>query len=166
MFIVKGVSLFIEAVILVAIAVVFSTLVGGWLSSMSGTQSDKIQNSTTTQLQCEFGRIFIKSAAYNCSNKCDTGTIHNLTLNVANSGKIRVSMDRIFIINTTGTTFSLNLNETVFIDPGATKALTNISTDTCNGINRTIDEIVVSSQNCPSTAYSSISGSDVTFTNC
>ena len=162
----KGITIIVEALLLVVIAIALSLVIGNWVYSVSTEKASTIKNTTSQQLKCEFGNLFIKSASYDCSKDCSVGKIHNLTLNVVNSGKITVKIDRLFIQNAIGTTFSLDLNETIFLDPGSTNMLTNLSTDSCSGINNTIDRIVVSSINCPNTAFDSLPGNYVAFINC
>jgi len=162
----KGITPFVEAIFLIVIAVAVSTVIAGWLSTLSTERSEAITNSTKTQLHCQFGSLYIKSASYNCSGSCAAGTAHNLTATVVNSGKISVNINKIFVQNTTGTVFSFDLNETTLIDPGTTKVVTNISTESCSGINRTIDKVVVNSIECPSTAFDSMPGGDVTYVSC
>jgi len=163
---VKGAVIIIEALILVVIAIALSVLIGNWLYSVSKEKTESIKNTTSKQLKCEFGNMYIKSAKYNCLNSCEVGGLHNLTVDIVNSGKISVFMDRIFIQNKTGTVFSLDLNETISIDPGAARIVTNISTDSCHGINNTVDKVVVNSLNCPNTAFDSVPGNYVEFINC
>jgi hypothetical protein len=161
----KGISPLIEALILIVIAIALSTIIGSWLSTFSVEKAATIENTTSQQLQCRFGNIFIKSASYNCSGNCAQGAAHNLTVQVVNTGKISAEINRLFIQNTTGTVFQFDVS-TIIINPGTTATLSNISTGTCNGINRTIEKIIVSTSNCPNTAFNSIPGNDVTYVSC
>jgi hypothetical protein len=92
--------------------------------------------------------------------------LHRATLNVVNSGKITVSIDRFYIQNMSGFIYELKLNQTTSIDPAVTKSLVNATVDSCSGINGTIDKVIVNSMSCPDTGSDSIKGSDVTFINC
>ena len=142
-----------------------STFVGGWLSSYSSQQSDILKNNTQSQLGCQFADLYIRNASYNCSLDCSLGTLHNLTLSIANSGKIRLLIDTVSIQNTTGSLFELEIGSR-YIDVGQTITLGNVSTQSCYGINNTIEKVIVSSPTCPNTAYDSLSGSQVNFLSC
>ena len=162
----KGISPLIEALLLVVMSVSLSVVILGWLPSVSTERAITIKNVTSDQLKCSFADLFIKSASYDCLNDCSSGIVHNLTVTVSNSGRIPMTLNKLYIQNKTGWLFELNLNDTLSVDPGTSRSLTNISTGSCAGINNVIDKIVVNSINCPNTGYDSIQGSDITFTRC
>jgi FlaG/FlaF family flagellin (archaellin) len=162
----KGISPLVEGVFLVLIGLVAAAILAMWLPGMVTDTSNTIKNTSKTQLQCSFGNLYIKSATYDCLNNCSAGKNHNLTVKLVNSGKITVSVDKMAVMNTTGDIFALSLNETTTINPGTTATLTNISTATCDGINGSVELLSVNSIECPSNAFDSMSGSDVTFVNC
>lgn len=162
----KGISPLIAAVFLVIITVVGSILLSGWLSTTSTTQAGAIRNSTIVKLQCQYADIYIKNATYNCGLNCTTGTQHTTTLTVVNSGKKTITIDRLFIRNTTGFVTALLLNESKTITVGDALSVTNTTRATCVGINNSIEVVEVSSIECPSTAYDSLDSGDIVYTSC
>src|SRR3989338_7656270 len=98
----KGVSAMLASAILVLITVVATIYVSGWLSTLSSSTASEVRNNTNTQLQCQYADIYIKNATYNCGGNCTTGTQHTTTLTIVNSGKKTVSIDGMFLRNTTG----------------------------------------------------------------
>jgi hypothetical protein len=162
----KGVSTLLSAVFLILMTVVIAAFVSGWLTNLSTEQSGEIKNKTTERLGCQFSDMYIVNATYNCNGNCSAGTQHTLELYISNSGKKLLYFERAVIQNTTGSVFSLDFNATKSLSVGETLLVRNYTTETCNGINNTIDKIIVSSMNCPSNAFDSIPGSDVTYLNC
>ncbi|GEM_PF-5311396 len=162
----KGVSNFLSAALLVLMVVVISTIVSGWLNTLSREETNKIRNTTSEQLGCQFADLFIKNATYNCSGNCAAGTNHNITVAVSNNGKKAVNITTIVIRNTTGTTTSLDIGPVKTINVGEDVMVSNVSTATCTGINGSIDVVMVSSVNCPGNAYDSLPGSSVSFLSC
>ena len=162
----KGLSPLIEALLLVVMSISLSVIIAAWLPSISTEKTSTIAAGASEDLKCQSGHIYIKSASYNCSNNCAAGTAHTATVNIVNSGRIQILISKMYIQNITGETFLLNLSETATIEPAVTKTLINVSTNSCTGINNTIDKITVSSVNCPNTASDSIRGSDITYISC
>jgi len=162
----KGISVMVSAVLLIIIAIAVGVIISSWFTTLSAEQSAKIENTTKQRLACQYANMYIKNATYNCNGNCASGISHTLTASIANSGKKELTIDRLSIKNTSGVIFSYNLNETKSLSVSSSLTLTNVSTDTCNGINRTIESIIVISTNCPNTALDSLSGADVTYTNC
>jgi len=162
----KGLEPIVSAVIILMITVVAGVTVSGWLSTFSTQKAADIKNLTNEQLSCKFADIYIKNSTYNCNNDCSSGIAHTITATVVNSGKKLVNINKIVVQNTTGSIYSLNLNETKSLNIGDTITLVNITSASCSGINRTIDKIIISSLNCPLPASDSVSGSGVTFINC
>lgn len=162
----KGVSPLIAAVLLVAITVGISTLLSSWLSTTSSDTAAKLRNNTNVQLQCQYADVYVKNATYNCSSNCTTGTQHTAAITVVNSGKKNLALDRFFIRNTSGDVTQLLLNETKTLNVADALTVSNTTRATCSGINNSIELITVSSIECPSTAYDSLDGADVTFNSC
>ncbi|MBI4153862.1 hypothetical protein HY501_00860 [Candidatus Woesearchaeota archaeon] len=162
----KGVSPLLEAVLLIAVAVTISVLVATWLTTLTTSETRQVKNTTTTALQCQFSNLLIQSATYNCSLNCSAGISHNLTLTLKNTGRISIDIRHVSLLNKTGSIYAYEFNETKILDPGETIVASNISTDSCMGINRTIEKITVASISCPKNAFDSISGGDVVLTSC
>ena len=92
--------------------------------------------------------------------------MHTTVVTVVNSGKKQVGIDSILLQNTTGSIFNLKTNVTQNLNIGETTTLSNVSLGSCNGINRTIDKLIVSSINCPVSASDSLSGGSITYVEC
>ncbi len=161
----KGASAIVASVMLVLIAVVASVFISGWLSNTTERETATIKNSTMEQIQCQYADIYIRSAAYDCGGNCSENNAHTTTVTVVNSGKRALSMDRIFIANTTGSVSELMLNETTTLDVGDTKILANVTSSSCDGINHTIEYIRASTITCPN-AYDNFEGGRMTYQNC
>lgn len=161
----KAISPLVSSVLIAAIVVAVSAIVGGWLTQYSGDQSDTLKEKTKSQLSCQFADLYIRNATYNCTLDCSDGVSHSTRVTIVNSGKIKLFVNSIVVQNTTGSIFKLEVNDT-YIDPGSTVTVTNVSTQTCNGINRSIEKIIINSPTCPNTAYDSLRGSDVNFLSC
>lgn len=162
----KGVSVFLASTLLILMTIVASVFVSGWLSTTTSTQAETIRNQSSAKLQCQYADIYIKNATYSCGGNCTTGTQHTTTITIVNSGKKSVSADRLHIRNTTGIVTTLLFNETKALSVGDALTVSNTTRDSCSGINNSIELITVSSITCPSTAYDSIEGADVTYTSC
>lgn len=161
----RGESSMLAVVILIAVSIALSIIVGSWVTNLSNTQSNTIRNQTKSQLECQFADLFIKNMTYRCINNCSAGNRHNFTMVVTNSGKIRVTVDLVTIQNTTGNTMVYSMNSTT-VDVGTSVTLFNTSTDSCNGINRTVEKVIISSVTCPSTASDSLDGDEINWVGC
>jgi lipopolysaccharide export LptBFGC system permease protein LptF len=162
----KGINELITFAVLVSMAVTIAMIVSGWLIPFSREQTGTIENQTREKLACQDASLYIKNVTYNCSSDCSVNTIRNLTIEVKNSGTLKIRIDNIYIINTTGSFFYFSLNETKTINIDDTIILENISTMACSGINNSISKVRVIATNCPGTAYDNFPGSDVTFLDC
>jgi hypothetical protein len=162
----KGINELITFAVLVSMAIVIAIIVSGWLIPFSNEQTGTIENQTRDKLICQDAYLYIKNVTYNCSSECSVSAIRNLSIEVKNSGTVKIRIDNVYIINTTGSFFSFALNETKTINIDDTIILENISTMACSGINNSISKVRVISTNCPGTAYDNFPGSDVSFLSC
>jgi len=161
----KGASDLIASVMLVLIAVAASVLVSGWLTSTTQKETSTIGNSTREQLECQYADMYVRSATYNCSGDCAQGTTHIVNVTIVNSGKKALSIDRIFIANTTGSVTEFMLPSVKTLQVGDTVFIDNTNTQSCSGINNSVEYLRVSSTNCPN-AYDNYDGSKISFLNC
>jgi flagellin-like protein len=162
----KGISPLVSTVLLIVIVVAIATIVSSWFTTLSMEQSEKIENTTKQRLACQFADMYIKNATYNCGGNCSAGVNHILTVGIVNSGKKELTIEKMVIKNTTGVIFNYDLNETKTLSVGNALTMTNTSTTTCNGINNTIESVIVISKNCPNNAFDSLPGADVTYLAC
>src|SRR3989344_2847998 len=160
----KGSSALIASVMLVLIAIAASAFVSGWLTSTTEKETSTIRNSTKQQLECQYADLYVREATYNCSANCAAGITHTINVTVANAGKKAVSVDRVSVVNTTGSVTEFTITPKT-LDVGDTVPLDNVNTQSCSGINRTIEYLRVASTNCPN-AYDNFDGSGITFVNC
>ena len=162
----RGIDNLISAVILVAVAVIIATFVSGWLGTFSQERANVIKNTTTQQITCQFSDMFIRNVTFNCNNNCASGTAHTLVITLVNSGKKTISLSSVVLQNSTGVLTTLNFNETKTINVGGQITAINTTSDSCHGINKTIDYVKIASQNCPLNAADSLPGSYITWINC
>ena len=100
------------------------------------------------------------------NNSCSSGSIHNLTVYVENTGIPQVAIDTIYVENVTGSLYTLSLNETRILSTGDMLYLTNLSSAECSGINNSIESVIIISTNCPENAHDKFPGADVAYVNC
>ncbi len=162
----KGSSVLMASVILVLITVVASIFLSGWMSTTTSAQTSRIRNNTETQLKCQFADIYIKNVTYDCNSDCASGVAHTLSLNIVNSGKKEVVISTIYVRNITGFVTAFRLNESKILNVGDVISVQNVTSSSCTGINNTIELVSVNTITCPATAYDSIQGDEVTYTNC
>ena len=162
----KGISSFISAAIIILITISLGVLVSQWIVTVSKERTEDISSTTKYKLACEYAGIYIDNVTYDCSSTCAAGTAHNITVKVVNSGQKSLSISKIYVTNTTGNLFTLNVNETKTIEAGTFMNLINISLDTCSGINGSIDKVSISSMNCSETAHDEYPGSSVSYVSC
>ncbi|MBI5061273.1 MAG: hypothetical protein HZB67_03085 [Candidatus Aenigmarchaeota archaeon] len=161
----KGISQYLAASTLVLIAIMTGVILSSWLPEISKKEAQKIENRTAERLLCERGSLTIayNSVYYNCSSDCSAGTNHTLTLSLKNTGEIKLAIKEIILINKTGTSVVLVPNLTS-LDISELKTIGNVSRESCGGINRTIDEIMVTTS-CTN-VYDTYQGSDIIYQSC
>ncbi len=162
----KGISNFLSAALLVLMVVVISTIVSGWLATLSREETGRIRNTTSEQLGCQFADLYIKNATYNCSGNCTAGNNHNITVAVSNNGKKSVNITTIVVRNDTGTVYSYDIGAVKTINVGEDMMVSNVSTTTCTGINSSIEFVEIISVNCPGNAYDRLPESSLSYLSC
>ncbi len=162
----KGVEPIVAAVILVLITVAAWSVVSGWIKITAREQAENIENRTEQKLRCAYADLYIDSVQVNCSRNCTAGN-HTVLVWIKNSGEVKLEINSISIVNKSGELFNFGINETSIFNVGDLLNLTNSSDISCTGFNATskIEEIIVTSRNCPDT-YDSFDGNDVTFIEC
>lgn len=162
----KGVSLMLSAVLLIGLTLTIALLTTDFLTKTSKQRTEQIRDIAQEKLNCQYANLYIRNASFNCSNNCSSGISHTLAVTVVNSGKKSVKIDDIYVRNSTGALFAFYANGTKELNVSDVLTISNVSTSACHDINRTIDRIIVSSINCPNTAYDTLPGGDVAFANC
>lgn len=161
----KGVSELIEALMLIVITMLIVIIIVNWSNNLSEKQSESVQTSTSEQLACTRGGFYIKNVTYNCSSSCASGISHLLNMTVVNTGEIKLYFNKIYLINTKGKSYDLNLNDTMNLSVGQSKQFINYSTSSCTDINNSIQNIVLGSSSC-GTISDTFPGSSVTYISC
>jgi len=161
----KGLHPILAFTMLVALTLAVASIISVWAFGFFKTQAGNIENNTEDQLICQNAALYIKNTNYDCAGNCAEGAIHNITVTVVNSGKVRFSIDRFSFTNNTGYIYKFDVNQTSF-SIGDVKNLFFSSNMSCYGINNSIQEVYLSSRNCPSTAYDSFPGDRITYNNC
>ncbi len=161
----KGVSLMISAVLLVGLALTLGLITSDFVSKLSKERTQQITNITKEKLNCQYANLYIRNVSFDCNNNCSSGISHRLNVTVVNSGTKTVKIDSLYLRNTTGALFTFTTG-TIELNASDVLTISNTSSSSCHEINRTIDRAVVSSLNCPDTAFDSMPGSDVAFLRC
>ena len=161
----KGVSEMIEALMLIIITMLIVVIVVNWSNQLSKDRSDTIHSRTAEELACARGGFYIRNVMYNCSSTCASGTAHLLNMTVVNTGEIRLYFNKIYLVNSMGMSFDLNLNDTMNLSVGGVKQFINYSTGSCDGINNSIESVILSSSSC-GTVSDRFPGSSVTYLSC
>ena len=161
----KGVSVLMSAVLLIAITVLISLITADFLSKTAKGRTQEIADTAKEKLECQFANLYIRNLSLDCNNNCASGTNHMVTATVVNSGKKSIKVEGIYIRNTTGSLFVFGTGQKE-LNASDVLTISNSSTVTCGGINRTIDNVIISSNNCPSSAFDTYPGSEVVFLNC
>ena len=162
----KGLSDLISASIIILITITVGVLVSSWVVDVSKSRASDITGTTKQRLACQYAGFSIENVTFNCSSNCASDTNHNLTVKLTNTGQKTLEIDRIYVINTSGSLYTFMLNETKTLDIGSTIFITNISRDACSGINSSISNVKVSSPNCSESASDTFVGSEVSYLSC
>ncbi len=162
----KGVSLMISAILLIGLALTLGLITSDFVRGLSKERTQQLTNITKEKLNCQFANLYIRNASFDCNNNCTSGISHTFQVTIVNSGKKAVQIDNLYLRNTTGALFTFYTNGSRELNASEVLTISNISTSSCNDINRTIDRVIVSSINCPDTAFDSMPGSDVAFSRC
>ncbi len=161
----KAINQMLSSIILIVVVVASAVVVSNWLGSLSKETTRDITGTAKERLSCQFANMYIKNVSYYCNNNCNQGVLHNLTLTVVNSGKKPVMVDKIYVENSTGGLFTFEIGN-VQINASDIVQIINSSTSSCHGINRSIENVIISRLNCPSDAFASYPGWDVIFVGC
>ncbi len=161
----KGISPLIAATFLIAMSVTISVIVGGWAAEFVRERTSQISEQNKEQLRCSFASLYIKDVIIDCNGDCSSGT-HNITAEIRNTGQQKITINRIVILNTTGSLFEFDVTPTN-LSTGDIKSVVNTSTSSCIGINSSskVDKVYIADTSCPN-ARDSFDGEDVTFSNC
>lgn len=162
----KGVSVLISAVLLIALALTLGLIAADFSSKTSKGRAEQVRDIAKERLDCQFANLYIRNASLDCNNNCTSGISHTLNVTVVNSGKKAVQIDNVYVRNNTGALFTFFANGTKELNASDVLVISNTSTTACGGINRTIDRVIVSSNNCPNTAFDALPGGDVVFVRC
>jgi hypothetical protein len=152
----------IATTILIVVAVSLGGIIAAWQAGFLQSFSGSLRESVKLELQCRQASISIDSASYNCQNLCFPNVDHTLALQATNRGNLALTITYVYLKNSTGGLFEFPF----FTQLGAGQSvqLLNVSREPCDGINRTLDEIVLLTQ-CLDTA-AEFPGESVTWINC
>lgn len=156
----------LSAVILIGMTLAVSLITADFLTKTAKQRTQQVRDISKERLDCQFASLYIRNASLNCTNNCSAGINHTVTATVVNSGKKAVQIENLYFRNATGAILTFYTNGTKELNASDVLTLTNTSTTGCGDINRTIDRVIISSINCPNTAFDSMPGSDVSFASC
>lgn len=143
----KGLSPFVSGVMIVAITVVITLIVGNFIIATGKNASTEIGSQVEQKLRCSYANFYIENATYDCNNNCSAGVVHTLNITLRNTGRTNLQFRTAQILNTTGGVFVFSMPANVNV--GNIVTLTNTSKDSCYGINHTIEKIFIGAINCP-----------------
>ena len=152
----------IATTVLIVIAVTLSIAIFNWQSSTLTNFSTSLETATKEKLQCQRASLAIFSASYNCNAICDEGTSHIMSLTLNNPGDVVLNPKAFFIKNITGGLFELEISGELGL--GQSLAFQNITTSACHGINRVVDEIIITTD-CPE-VVGTVPGASIDWQNC
>jgi len=142
----KGISPLLATVILIALTLTVAGLLGSWFTSVTRTQTDIIERTATTQINCSSALLEITDVT--CSGGDDNikVTISNLGIDISlYNFTTLVSINNTYYLNSTG-----GPNSTDPLDPGEQAILSYYCDNTTycvNGIS--VGKIRVTSHICP-----------------
>ena len=157
----KGFEPLIAAVLLVAIALMAGIIIYQWQISYIDSQTSSIQDSTQKRLSCERADISYINASYDCKSTCNAGTEHMLKIKLRNFGDVGINVEKVYLKNKTGSLYEYPGGR---LEIGEIKEFSNISTLSCQGISKNIDEILVITE-CRD-LFLSIPGDKINWINC
>lgn len=155
----KGISPLISVVLLVAITLTATIIVGTFLMSLSTNASSTIKNQTEERLSCTFADFYIINATYDMNLDCTEGRKHTINLTVKNNGQVSLSFKSFSIEDDSGNVYQFGTQAS--LAPGEIKVLTNVSyshtpclalieqKNTSAGYETHIKNIYLSPYNCP-----------------
>ena len=161
----RGINQLMAFVVLVSLTVTVAVIISNWVIPFYREQGEKIENQTKERLECQYGSVYIRNVTYHCGDDCSLDADRNLTVEVENSGNVKIIVDKIYIKNKRGSLFAFDV-EARTLSTGDVARLENISAMSCSGINNSIEGVSVIATNCPGTAYDNFPGSEVNFLNC
>ncbi|MBI4896165.1 MAG: hypothetical protein HY832_01320 [Candidatus Aenigmarchaeota archaeon] len=163
----KGVDPLVGAVLLVVIAVSIGSILLSFSTGLAKKESSTLKGTFSTQLACQYAAYYIKNATVDCNSSCAAGIPHTITITAINSGKKSLNITTMYLINTTGSLFSLELNESKDLNVGEVLTVSNVTTDACTSYNSStrLDQIEIRNRLCSNTV-AVLDGSDVSFVNC
>ncbi len=108
----KGVSPLLATVILVLITVVISTMVSGFITSVSSERSKRVQNLTQARLACQYASLYVTNVTYDCNNDCFTGSPYRINATLQNPGSASLGISTMSVSLDNGETYIISVNST------------------------------------------------------
>ena len=172
----NGISALLSGVMLVVISIVATLMVIPFLSTTTMNATSQIETQTEQKLGCVYADLYIVNATYDANLDCTKGRNHTLNVTVKNSGQVKLTLDKVFIKNTTGYVIGYDIDRN--LSSGEKVTLTNITNDyadclalvrqsntSSTGYNTYINKIYLTSTNCPD-ATDQIDEDYITYVNC
>lgn len=157
----KGFEPLVAATLLIAVALMLAIIIYQWQITYIHNSASDIENSANKKLICDRADISFLNASYNCASSCASDVQHTLDVKLKNYGDVGLSIEKIYLRNTSG---SLIEYPGGLLDIGEVKSFKNVSTSTCQGINKSLEEILVVTD-CPN-VFVTIPADKINWINC
>lgn len=141
----KGISPIVATVLLIAFTLAVAGLLGGWLTSLTKTQTDTIEQGTTKAVNCSSAVIDIVNVICANSSQQLKVAINNVGQNELWDFSVFAAVNNTFYSNSTGgpnSTNTLKLGEQVILVYGCDK-------NTYCANNALVNKVRVTPGNCP-----------------
>jgi len=141
----KGLSPLLATVMLIAITLAISALLGNWFTSMTKTQTDIIEETATRQINCTGALLSITDSICSSTNQQLKIALTNLGDIVLYDFSTLAKVNNTFYANNTGGPSSTNP-----LNPGEQYILIYFCSNTTYcARNATVESLRVSPSNCP-----------------
>ena len=157
----KGFEPLIAAVLLIAVALMLAIIIYQWQISYIHNSAKDLEDKTQKRLICDRADIGLLNISYDCTNSCNAGIGHILDIKLKNYGEVGVKIEKIYLRNKSSTLFEYPGGT---LDIGEVKRFVNTSTDSCQGINQSLDEVLIITD-CPN-LFVSIPSDKINWLNC
>lgn len=153
----------VSAVLLIAITLTATVLVGTFLTKLTTNTSSTIKNQTEKKLECSFADFYIVNTTLDCNSNCSDGITHRLNVTVRNNGQVKLTFTSVEVETDDHTVYSFTLNDNV--STGQEVVLSAVFTSSCTPLNQSVYKVYLSPSNCP-TIRDQITEDFVTYVNC
>ncbi|GEM_PF-2543197 len=157
----KGFEPLVAATLLIAVALMLAIIIYQWQISYIHSSTADIENSANKKLVCDRADISFVNMSYNCGMSCSSGVQHTLDIKLKNYGDVGLTIEKIYLKNTLGSLIEYPGGQ---LDVGEVKSFKNTSSSSCQGINKSLEEVLVITD-CPN-IFVTIPSDKINWINC